>query len=79
MAGRFDPLSAPALRAFKSVADAGIRHNKPIALCGELASRPLEALALLAIGYRRLSLSPAALGPVKAMVLALDIGAAAKI
>jgi phosphotransferase system enzyme I (PtsP) len=33
----------------------------------------------LAIGYRRLSLSPAALGPVKAMVLALDIGAAAKI
>ncbi len=78
VAGRFDPLSAPALRAFKSVADAGIRHNKPIALCGELASRPLEALALLAIGYRRLSLSPAALGPVKAMVLALDIGAAAK-
>jgi phosphotransferase system enzyme I (PtsP) len=79
VAGRFDPLSAPALRAFKSVVDAGIRHNKPIALCGELASRPLEALALLAIGYRRLSLSPAALGPVKAMVLALDIGAAAKI
>ncbi len=32
----------------------------------------------MAIGYRRLSLSPAALGPVKAMVLALDIGAAAK-
>ena len=78
VAGRFDPLSPPALRAFKAVADAGIRHNKPIALCGELASRPLEALALLAIGYRRLSLSPAALGPVKAMVLALDIGAAAE-
>jgi phosphotransferase system enzyme I (PtsP) len=79
VAGRFDPLSPPALRALKLVADAGKRHQKPIALCGELASRPLEALALLALGYRTLSLSPAAIGPVKAMVLALDIGAAARL
>jgi phosphotransferase system enzyme I (PtsP) len=79
VAGRFDPLSPPALRALKLVADAGKRHRKPIALCGELASRPLEALALLALGYRTLSLSPAAIGPVKAMVLALDIGAAARL
>jgi phosphotransferase system enzyme I (PtsP) len=77
VAGRFDPLSPPALRALKAVADAGRRHGKPIALCGEMASRPLEALALLALGYRTLSLSPAAIGPVKAMVLALDIEAAA--
>ncbi len=79
VAGRFDPLSPPALRALKLVADAGKRHGKAIALCGEIASRPLEALALLAIGYRTLSLSPAAMGPVKAMVLALDIGAASRL
>jgi phosphotransferase system enzyme I (PtsP) len=66
------------LRALKSVVDAGKAHGKPVALCGELASRPLEALALAAIGYRTLSVSAAAIGPVKAMVLGLDVGAAAK-
>ncbi|MEX0590850.1 MAG: phosphoenolpyruvate--protein phosphotransferase [Xanthobacteraceae bacterium] len=75
---RFDPLSAPVLRALKSVVDAGKAHGKPVALCGELASRPLEAMALAAIGYRTLSVSAAAIGPVKAMVLGLDVSAAAK-
>ncbi|HEY7457817.1 MAG TPA: phosphoenolpyruvate--protein phosphotransferase [Xanthobacteraceae bacterium] len=78
VSGRFDPLSAPVLRALKSVVDAGKAHGKPVTLCGELASRPLEALALAAIGYRALSVSAPAIGPVKAMLLALDIGAARK-
>jgi phosphotransferase system enzyme I (PtsP) len=75
---RFDPLSAPVLRALKTVAEAGKAHGKPVTLCGELASRPLEALALAALGYRALSVSAAAIGPVKAMLLALDVGAARK-
>lgn len=79
VAGRFDPLSAPFLRALKTVVDAGRAHNKPVALCGELASRPIEALALIAIGFRTLSLSAAAIGPVKAMVIGLDAGKASKI
>jgi phosphotransferase system enzyme I (PtsP) len=79
VSGRFDPLSAPVMRALKAVVDAGRTHGKPVALCGELASRPLEALALIAIGYRTLSLSAAAIGPVKAMVLGLDVAAAAKV
>ena len=45
-------------------------------LCGELASRPLEAIALAAVGIRALSLSPAAVGPVKSVLLDLDLGAA---
>lgn len=79
VANRFDSLSVPVLRALKSVIDAGKKHKKPITLCGELASRPLEALALLALGFRTLSLSPAAIGPVKAMVMGLDVLAAEKI
>jgi phosphotransferase system, enzyme I, PtsP len=67
------------LRALKAVADAGAAHDKPITLCGELASRPLEAMALIALGYRTLSVSAAAIGPVKAMVLGLDVGAAEKV
>ena len=46
--------------------------KKPVTLCGELASQPIGALALIAIGYRSMSLSASALGPVKAMVLDLD-------
>jgi phosphotransferase system enzyme I (PtsP) len=79
VADRFDPLSAPALRAFRMVAEAGARHGKPITLCGELASRPLEAVALAALGYRSLSVSPASIGPVKATLLELDVAAARKV
>jgi phosphotransferase system enzyme I (PtsP) len=69
---RFDVLSAPVLRALKNIADMGRKHGKPVALCGELASQPIGALALAILGYRSLSLSPSAVGPVKALLLDLD-------
>src|SRR5664279_680607 len=69
---RFDPLSTPVLRALKDIADMGRKHGKPVALCGELGSQPIGALALAILGYRSLSLSPSAVGPVKAMLLDLD-------
>jgi len=71
---RFDPLSTPVLRALKDVVDKGRQHGKPVALCGELASQPIGALALAILGYRSLSLSPSAVGPVKALLLELDCG-----
>ena len=70
---RFDTLSAPVLRALKDIADKAKKHGKPVALCGELASQPIGALALAILGYRTLSLSPSAIGPVKALLLELDI------
>jgi phosphotransferase system enzyme I (PtsP) len=69
---RFDPLSAPMLRALKDIVDRGKKHGKPVALCGELASQPIGALALAILGYRALSLSPSAVGPIKALMLELD-------
>jgi phosphotransferase system enzyme I (PtsP) len=74
VAGRFDALSAPVLRALKDIAEKAREYKKPVTLCGELASQPLGALALIAIGYRALSLTPSAVGPVKAMLLDLDCG-----
>ena len=44
---RFDPLSAPVLRALKDIADKARKHGKPVTLCGELASQPIGALALV--------------------------------
>jgi phosphotransferase system, enzyme I, PtsP len=78
VAARFDPLSPPVLRALKDIADRGRAHNKSVTLCGELASQPIGALALAAIGYRALSLSPSAMGPVKALLLELDCRKAAQ-
>jgi phosphotransferase system enzyme I (PtsP) len=72
VSARFDELSVPVLRALKQIADRAKAHHKPVTLCGELASAPLGALALVGLGYRSLSLVPSAVGPVKAMLLELD-------
>jgi phosphotransferase system, enzyme I, PtsP len=77
VADRFDAISAPVLRALRVIAEKARSHDTPVTVCGELASRPLGALALVAIGYRALSLAPSAVGPVKAMLLALDAAKAA--
>ena len=58
----------------KKIASAGAKANIPVTLCGELGGKPLEAMTLLGLGYRSLSMSPASIGPVKAMLLDLDVG-----
>jgi phosphotransferase system enzyme I (PtsP) len=73
---RFDELSIPMLRALHDIAQRGEAHGKPVTLCGEMASKTVGALALIALGYRKLSLVPSAVGPVKAMALELDVGKA---
>lgn len=70
---RFDCLSAPFLRALKHIADTARAKSTPLTLCGEMGGKPIEALALLAIGYRGLSVSATSIGPVKAMTLATDL------
>jgi phosphotransferase system enzyme I (PtsP) len=41
-----------------------------------MAGRPLEAFTLVALGFERLSMPPAGVGPVKQMVLSCDREAA---
>ena len=78
VAGRYDTLSAPVLRALQRIAEIANKHGTPLTLCGEMGGRTLDALALIALGYRNLSMSPASIGPVKAMVLALDAAEAGR-
>ncbi|MEO0635610.1 MAG: phosphoenolpyruvate--protein phosphotransferase [Pseudomonadota bacterium] len=73
--GRYDELSRPFLRVLKKVADVANRTDTELNLCGEMAGKPLNAMALLALGYRSISMSPASVGPVKAMVQSLNIEA----
>jgi phosphotransferase system enzyme I (PtsP) len=72
VAERYDPISVPVARALRLIARKGREHKKPVTLCGELASKPIGALMLVALGYRSLSLTPSAVGPVKSMLLELD-------
>ncbi len=71
---RFDVLCAPVLRALGMIAQKGAASGTSVTLCGEIGGRPLEAMALIGIGYRGLSMSPASIGPVKAAILAMDAG-----
>jgi phosphotransferase system enzyme I (PtsP) len=71
---RFDVLGRPFLRILRDIVRAGERNKTPVTLCGEMASKPLSAMALLGIGFRSISMSPTAIGPVKAMLLGLDVG-----
>jgi phosphotransferase system enzyme I (PtsP) len=73
---RYDPLSPPFLRALQEIQKRAEETGTPVSVCGELAGRPLEAFVLLALGYRRLSMPPAGIGPVKRMILSCDSGSA---
>jgi phosphotransferase system enzyme I (PtsP) len=75
---RYDPLSPPTLRALKAIQTACADSGTPVSICGEMAGRPLEAFALMALGFDRLSMPPAGVGPVKQMVLSCDREAAGR-
>jgi phosphotransferase system enzyme I (PtsP) len=74
LANRFDPLCTPALRALRQIARAAAAAHVPVTVCGEMAGKPVEAIALLALGFRSISMSPASIGPVKSALLGLDLG-----
>jgi phosphotransferase system enzyme I (PtsP) len=75
LADRYDALSLPVLRLLAEVVRACGEYGVPLALCGEMAGQPLDAMALIGIGFRSLSMVPGAVGPVKAMIRRLDLAA----
>jgi phosphotransferase system, enzyme I, PtsP len=72
VAERFDSLNPAALKALRQIVAGADKHKVPLTLCGEMAGRPLEAMALIGLGFRSISMAPASVGPVKAMILSLD-------
>ncbi|MEE9140559.1 MAG: phosphoenolpyruvate--protein phosphotransferase [Alphaproteobacteria bacterium] len=70
---RYDILSPPMLSLLRSVVDACEKADVPLAICGEVAGRPLEAMALVGVGFTNLSMAPSSIGPVKSMVRSLDV------
>jgi len=72
LAVRYDWLSPSILRFLRRVTREADVAGVPLAVCGEMGGRPLEAMALIGLGIERLSITPAAVGPIKAMVRSLD-------
>lgn len=69
---RYDSLSPAMLKALKYINDICKEAGIPCSVCGEMASKPLEAMALVGIGFTSLSMTPAALGAVKAVVRSMN-------
>jgi phosphotransferase system enzyme I (PtsP) len=72
LAERYDWLSIAILRFLDRVVRACEAYEVPVGVCGEMGGRTLEAMALVGLGVRRLSITPASVGPVKAMIRSID-------
>ena len=70
---RYDPLSPPMLNMFRHLVGLCDAAGVPLSVCGEMAGRPLDAMALIGIGFRSLSMSPPAVGPIKSMLRSLNV------
>ncbi|MBY0463006.1 MAG: peptidase [Alphaproteobacteria bacterium] len=70
---RYDVLSPAFLMFLKHIQEQAELYNIPLSLCGEMASHPLEAMALLGLGLRKLSVSPGSIEPIKKMVSSLNL------
>ena len=74
IADRYDPLSPAGLSFLGGLAARCDDAETPISLCGEIAGRPLDAMALIGVGFRSLSMAPSSIGPVKTMIRSLNYG-----
>jgi len=74
LADRYDVLSPPALACLADIVRLTGAAKVPLCLCGEMAGGTLEAMALVGLGFRMLSMSPSSIGPVKTMVRSLKLG-----
>jgi len=71
---RYDVLNPAALTVIRQIVRSAAEAGGDVSLCGEMAGRPLEAMALIGLGLRTLSMQPANIGPIKMMIRSLHCG-----
>ena len=72
VAKRYDPLSPPAFSLIRQIVHSAAQADGDVSMCGELAGKPLEAMALIGLGLRTLSMHPGNIGPIKMMIRSID-------
>ena len=78
LASRFTPLHPAVLTLIKRIVDVGVAHRLEVAVCGEMASQPLMAFALIGLGVRCLSVAGRAVPLVKRIVRGVSVSVAAE-
>ncbi len=73
LADRYDVLSAPFLKVMKNIASKAKEHNVLCSVCGEMASVPVEAMALIGLGFTRFSSAGSAFASIKKMVRSVNV------
>jgi phosphotransferase system enzyme I (PtsP) len=71
---RYDNLNPASLTLIRLIVQSAAENSGDLSLCGEMAGRPLDAMALLGLGIRTLSMQPGQIGPVKMMIRSLNLG-----
>jgi phosphotransferase system enzyme I (PtsI) len=77
LASRFLPLHPGVLRLIRRVVDVGAEHDIEVAVCGEMASQPIMAFALIGLGVRQLSVAPQSVPLVKRVIRGVSASVAA--
>ncbi len=73
LADRYDPLSAPMLKLLREIIAEAEAASIPLSMCGEMAGNPIEAMVLIGLGFRTLSMAGSAIGSVKAMIRSVEL------
>jgi len=73
VAKRYDNLNPASLTLIRQIGRSAAESGGDLSLCGEMAGRPLDAMALLGVGLRTLSMHPANIGPIKMMIRSLNL------
>ncbi|HVX39642.1 MAG TPA: phosphoenolpyruvate--protein phosphotransferase [Gemmatimonadaceae bacterium] len=76
LATRFTPLHPAVLRLIRRTVDTALDHGLEVAVCGEMASQPLMAFALIGLGVRQLSVAPRSVPLVKRIVRGISVSVA---
>ena len=71
---RYDNLNPASLTLIRLIVQSAAENSGDLSLCGEMAGRPLDAMALLGLGIRSLSMQPGQIGPIKMMIRSLNLG-----
>ena len=74
VARRYDNLNPASLTLIRLIVQSAAENSGDLSLCGEMAGRPLDAMALLGLGIRTLSMQPGQIGPIKMMIRSLHLG-----
>ena len=70
---RYDNLNPAALTLIRLIVNSSAEAHGELSLCGEMAGKPLDAMALLGLGLRTLSMQPAYIGPIKMMIRSMSL------